>query len=286
MRRGIPLLIAAAVALLVPSSEVSADQPKPSQERRLKILEREEPERLDPAFEMIMEKLDEDLRYVISSPIRMTPKATAVTGLTVLGTLFLINVDEKWAEEVVTSREGKSDRAYERLRVLGRNVPATTAGLYLLGYFLEDRSLKSRALEGFEAVAITALVTAGSGYLIGHKEPEDSTEAGEFEPLNKYHSMPDMSSSLVFSLAGVFAYERPWHQALLYYSIAAGTAVSRVYYEEAWPSDVFLGSVIGTAIGRTVASRARKGAREDVTVLPMLEFNAKPVLGLRIEFRL
>lgn len=256
------------------------------QERQLKILEPEEIEQLDPAFEMIMLKLDGDLRYVLSAPVRLTPKGTALTGLTVLGTLFLLNEDERYIEAVTDAKGDRSDRGYDRLRVLGRHVPETTAGIYLLGYFLDDTDMKSRALGGLEAVAITALLTAGSGYVIGHKGPDDVESSSEFEPFSKYHSMPDMNSSLVFSVASTFAYDRPWHQSLLIYGVAAGTAMSRVYHEEAWPSDVFLGSVLGTAIGRTVAARSRGGKEPSFSVLPVLQYNAQPAIGLELEFKL
>jgi hypothetical protein len=256
------------------------------QERQLKIIEPEEIERLDPAFEMIMQKLDGDLRYVLSAPVRVTPKGTALTGLAVLGTLFLLNEDENYLEAVTDAKGDKSDKAYGRLSVLGRHVPETTAGLYLLGYFLDDTSMKSRALGGLEAVAITALLTAGSGYVIGHKGPDDVIFSDEFEPFSRYHSMPDMSSSLVFSMASTFAYDRPWHQSLIIYGIAAGTAMSRIYHKEAWPSDVFLGSVLGTAIGRTVAVRSRGEREPSFTVLPVLEYNARPAIGLQVEFKL
>lgn len=275
--------LAVSIVFMVPPAYSQAED---SPERQLKILEPEEIEQLDPAFEMIMQKLDGDLRYILSAPVRLTPKGTALTGLTVLGTLFLINEDENYLEEVTDTRGEKSDKAYDRLGVLGRHVPETTAGLYLLGYFLDDTDMKSRALGGLEAVAITALLTAGSGYIIGHKGPDQVESSDEFEPFNRYHSMPDMNSSLVFSMASAFAYDRPWHQSLLIYGIAAGTAMSRIYNEEAWPSDVFLGSVLGTAIGRTVAVRSRGGRERSFNVIPVLEYNARPAVGLKVEFEL
>ena len=277
------------LAVVVPSAlpaAVLAQEPEEPQ-RRLRILEPKKAERLDPAFEMIMDKIDEDLRFILSSPIRLTPKGTAYTGLTLLGTFFLVNEDDEYLDDVVSTRDQDSDDLYDRFRVLSRSVPETTAGLYLLGYFLDDTGLKSRALEALEAEALAALITAGSGYLIGHKGPKDSTESDQFEPFNRYRSMPDMSSSLVFSMAGVFAYERPFLEGLLYYGIAAGTALSRVYFEEAWPSDIFLGAVLGTVIGRTVATRSRtKGGDGDITLVPVLELDGRSAVGLKVEFKL
>jgi hypothetical protein len=256
-------------------------------DRQLRILEpADEVQRLDPAFEMIMDKIDGDLRYILSSPVRLTPRGTAITGLTLLGTLFLLNEDEEFLQDIADNRREGSEDVFDRFRVLGRNIPETTAGLYLLGYFLDSRSLKSNSLESFEAVAITALMTAGSGYVIGHKGPDDSVNSDDFEPFNKYRSMPDMNSSLIFSVASVFAYEKHFLEAMLYYGIAAGTAYSRLYYQDAWPSDVFLGSVLGVFIGNTVAARSRNGGESNFSLLPVLEQNGNAAIGLKVEFKL
>jgi hypothetical protein len=281
--RPLPIILAFGLFITVSSAHGQSEDVR---DRELKIIEPRKAEQLDPAFEMIMEKLDSDLRYILSSPVRITPKGTALAGLTVLGTLFLLDEDEDYLNEVVASEGEKSDKIYNRLRVLGRHVPEFTAGFYLLGYFLDDPGLKSRSLGSIEAVAITALVTAGSGYIIGRKGPDASPSSDDYEPFSKYHSMPDVNTSLVFSMASVFAYDRPLHQALIFYGIAAGTAMSRVYFEESWPSDVFLGSVLGTVIGRTVAARSRGEREPTFSVLPMLEHNAKPVIGLKVEFKL
>lgn len=272
------------LAVLNPHAYAQSEDPL---DRQLRILEpSEEVRRLDPAFEMIMEKIDDDLRHVLSSPVRLTPRGTAVTGLTLLGTLYLLNEDEEFLGDIVEAKDEDSDDVYERLRVLGRNVPSTAAGLYLLGYFMDSKNLKSSSLESLEAIAITALISAGTGYVIGHKGPDDSATSDEFEPFNKYRSMPDMNSSLIFSIASVYAYDKSTLEAMLYYGIAAGTAYSRLHFEDAWPSDVFLGSILGTAIGRTVAARSRDGGDSKFTLLPVLEHNGKSALGLKVEFKL
>jgi membrane-associated phospholipid phosphatase len=256
-------------------------------DRQLKILEPvDEIQDLDPAFEMIMEKIDGDLRHILSSPVRRTPKGTAITGLTLLGTLFLLNEDDEYLSDIANTGSGNSDDVLHRLRVLGHNVPSTTAGLYLLGYFFDSKTLKSSSLESLEAAAIPALITAGSGYVIGHKGPQDSSNSDKFEPFNKYRSMPDMNSSLIFSMASVYAYETPFLETLLYYGIAAGTVYSRLYFQQAWPSDVFLGSILGTAIGRTVAARSRNGGESNFSMVPVLEHNGKAAIGLKVEFKL
>ena len=280
------LCIAVGICFGIMTPQVHA-QSETQPDRQLRILEpTDEVQDLDPAFEMIMEKIDGDLKFILSSPVRQTPKATAIAGLTLLGTIFLLNRDEDILRDIANAGDESSGDIFERLRVLGRNIPETMAGLYLLGYFVDSKSLKSNSLESFEAIAITALITAGSGYVIGHKGPDDSANSDDFEPFSGYRSMPDMNSSLIFSVASVFAYEKNFWEALAYYGIAAGTAYSRLYFQDAWPSDVFLGSVLGAAIGRAVAVRSRNGEEKSFTLLPVLEHRGNAAFGLKVEFKL
>jgi hypothetical protein len=279
------LAVLSVVCLLV-FPLVAHGQGADAPERRLEVLGPEETIPLDPAFESIMKKIDSDLKHIISSPVRLTPKGTALTGLTLLTTLFLLDRDEDYLSEMAAGDDENSDRFYERMNVIGGHIPEMTAGFYLLGYFLDDAALKSRSLAGVESIAISALISAGSGYLLGHKSPEDTTSSGKFEPLSQYHSMPDMTSAMIFSVAGAFTYDQPWYQSILIYGIAAGTSLSRLYYEKAWPSDVFLGSVLGLTVGRTIASRSMGDKPASWSVLPILEYDARPAVGLKVEFRL
>lgn len=270
--------------LVIPQVHAQSDT---QSDRQLKILDpADEVQDLDPAFEMIMEKVDGDLRHVLSSPKRLTPRGTAITGLTLIGTIFLLDQDEDYLADIGDPARESSDDVFERLRVLGRSVPDTTAGLYLLGYFIDSKNLKSSSLEALEAEAITALITACSAYVLGRQGPQDSSNSDDFEPFSGYNSLPDMDSALVFSMASVYAFEKPLLEALLYYGIATGTAYSRLYFQNAWPSDVFLGSILGAAIGRAVAARSRNGGGSNYTLIPVLEQNGNAAMGLRVEFKL
>ena len=178
--------------------------------RKLTIIEpAEESSQLDPAFEMIMEKLDRDLNYLLSAPVRMTPKGTAYFGVTLLTTIYLLDFDDEYLDDISSERGETSDRIYDRLNIIGSNIPEIAAGMYLLGGFLKNQTLKTKSLQGLEASALTALVAIGTGYLIGHAGPDQANDAGEFRTLTQNRSMPDLSTALSFSFAGVLACRYP-----------------------------------------------------------------------------
>ncbi|MEE8546933.1 MAG: hypothetical protein V3S63_02395, partial [bacterium] len=175
--------------LLPPSVHAQGDVSVDS--RQLTIIEPDEDHpQLDPAFDMIMEKLDRDLDYLLSAQFRMTPKGTAYLGVTLLTTIYLLDFDDEYLDDISSKRGESSDRIYSRLNCIGSNIPEIAAGMYLLGGFLKSQTLKTKSLQGLEASALTALVAIGTGYLIGHVEPDQANDAGEFKILTENRSMP------------------------------------------------------------------------------------------------
>ncbi len=279
---GLVVMGIAAAARPVPCLAAEGEEPG----RSLRVYEpAEAPSPLDPAFDLVMEKVDGDLRYVLLSPFRITPKGAATAGMAAIVTLYLLDRDEDYLDDLSNERGHTSDKVFGRLRVLGGNVPEFTAGLYLAGYFLDSQDLKSRSLQGLEAVAITALLTGASGYLLGHASPGQSPESQEFESFSDYHSMPDMNTALTFSLASVMAYDRGWAGTLGAYAVATGVGLQRLYDREAWPSDVFIGAVLGAAIGRSVAYLSHTPDEKGATLVPYVTGGREPATGLMAQWR-
>ncbi len=253
--------------------------------RKLTIIEpAEEPPQLDPAFEMIMEKLDRDLNYLLSAPFRMTPKGTAYFGVTLLTTIYLLDFDDEYLDDISSERGKSSDRIYDRLNIIGSNIPEIAAGMYLLGGFLKSQTLKTKSLQGLEASALTTLVAVGTGYLIGHAEPDQADGAGGFRTLTRNRSMPDLSTALSFSFAGVLAYEQRLMPQIAVYSLTTGIGLARLYDRHAWPSDVFLGAVMGLTIGRTVANLSTKPVGEKLSFFPMVFSSSQPSMGVGLKY--
>jgi len=256
----------------------------PSPSSRLTVLPPERGGTLDPAVEAISRKLDRDLDYLLSSPFRVTPKGAAGAGLTLAVTLLLLDGDRDRLEDLARPGGSASEKAYGRLRNLGRNVPETALALYLGGYLLDSPGLKADALLGGEAVALTALLTAVSSPVIGHASPSQSAAPDDFRGFDRYHSMPDMDSALAFSLAGAVGYGKGFWANLGLFTLATGAGLSRVHARDAWPSDVFIGGVLGTVIGRSVASLANGGG-ETAFAPVFLPGREGPVPGLGVALR-
>jgi hypothetical protein len=287
VRRGPSILLAALLAgnVLAPAAfSAPEDVSAPPALLRLTILPPEGGETLDPAVEAISHKLDRDLTYLLSSPLRATPKGAATLGVVLLGTLAMAGKDGDWSASLAGPRGKTEEEALDRLRVLGAHVPETALALYLAGYAFDSPQLKSGALQGAEAVAFTALFSAVSAPLIGHADPRQAADSRTFRPFDRYHAMPDMEAGMAFALASAFSYGRDvWTEAGCYL-LAGGVALARARHRAAWPSDLFLGAVLGIAVGRTIPSLSSPD--DAVSLGPsLIDSPAGPAPGVALTFR-
>ncbi len=254
--------------------------------RTLTVLEPEPGlERLDPAFEMVMEKVDKDLRYLLSSPFRLTPRGKAIVGVTLITSLVLLNNDAGFHEDISGNKKDRYDDIYHPFREFDDHLIEATAGFYLLGYLLEDKGIKSDTLLALESAALSALFAGVPAMVIGRSPPGDGEGDKKYEPFEKVGSLPDVNSAVIFSMAGALSRERGILSTLFWYGVATGVGLSRIYYDDAWPSDVFLGAVIGAAIGRSVADLSDGGADAKVRLSPVLDaLNNRYGLGMELRF--
>lgn len=255
-------------------------------ERTLTVLDTSESsDRLDPGFEMVMEKVDSDLQYLLSAPFRLTPKGTAIAGVTLLTTLVLVYNDEGALSDISGREDGFDDDTFRFFNDLGEYVIPITAGAYLAGYLFKDQRIKSSTLMSLEAAALTALFTGATQLILGRNPPGVGNGPEEFRPFSGFGSMPDMDTALTFSIASVMAYRRGLLANIFWYGAATGVGLSQLYYEEAWPSDVFLGAVFGTVIGRAVSYLSTNSLGERISLIPTVIYGSRPAYGLKVSYR-
>jgi len=131
--------------------------------------------------------------------------------------------------------------------------------LYGCGAIWKNDKAKAISLKGVEAF-ILSTISAQIIKQITHRHrpfqddpPNPDLWEGPFAPIT-YTSFPSGHSAVVFAVATVIgsAYKETIWVPVLCYSIAGMTALSRIYDNKHWASDVLFGSVLGFAIGKTV----------------------------------
>jgi hypothetical protein len=122
-------------------------------------------------------------------------------------------------------------------------------GLYLWGKLKSDNHKTETAILAGEAAVNSLLVTEALKYSTGRDRPQEGGGGGRF--FQGGSSFPSEHASAAWSIAGVIAHEYPGPlTSFLAYGMAATVSVARVTAKQHFPSDVFVGAVLGWWISR------------------------------------
>ncbi len=166
----------------------------------------------------------------------------------------------------------------------GKGTCLVMGGLYATGWILKDNRLAGTSLTAGKAFVVSSVGTMIIKQLTHRHRPyqddipDRSNWDGPFSSV-EYTSFPSGHSTAAFSLATVFAleYGRTIWVPTLAYTLAAGTAVSRLYDNKHWASDIVIGSVLGYVTGRFMWKQSKKTGIQKFTVIPNFGYDFSSV---------
>lgn len=215
--------------------------------------------------------------YTFSAPGRWGGKDWIVLGGLVAGTTALTFLDEPvrgfWLEQDNRFMDGLGRIGYH----FGKPYTAmsATAGFYVSGILFKSAWAKETGL-----ILGTTLLTTGTlmGVLknaAGRGRPAPGMDNLEFRPFTDapaWHSFPSGHSAMGFGISVVLARRvESVPLKVTFYSLAGITAVSRMYSDSHWISDVGFGGMLAwfcadTALKRMQMNRFRTPGRPKVLV--------------------
>ena len=178
-------------------------------------------------------------------------EALAVAGA--VSTAFL--VDEPLQRYLQRHRSSTSDDVATAFRHLGQPEVYGTLSLGLIGSgLITHRPNLTRA--GGRLVASIVLSAAefeAIKRLSGRARPDSGLGAFHFDPFSDSESLPSGHVTVAFTLAASLADDihRPWATVGLY-TLATGTAYSRLNDDRHWLSDTALGAALGITTAKLV----------------------------------
>ena len=203
-----------------------------------------------------------DGRDILISPYRWNKYHWIAFSSVAVVTAFLFTQDaslQKIAQKNQNSFMTWASRAgMERLGSGIYTIPALGI-LYGVGAIVKNDKARYTALKGVEAY-LMAFVSVQILKQLTHRHrpymddpPNPYLWDGPFQPISN-SSFPSGHSANAFAIATVVAtaYSKTIWVPIVCYTLAGLTAASRVYQNDHWFSDVFVGSVVGFAIGRTI----------------------------------
>jgi len=202
----------------------------------------------------------EDTKVIFTAPGRWDDKDWLKTaGILGISTGLYFGVDQQlkdWSQREKTETTEAISKSFE-IFGNGRYPVFTTGALYAVGAVIKKEKPKRVALLLLESYLITGISAQLTKFLSSRERPWSN------EPFNIWHGPrikdPKASffsghASTVWAFATVFALEYEQHKwiAPVAYSIATLSTLSRIHDNAHWASDVFIGSVIGYYMTKTI----------------------------------
>jgi membrane-associated phospholipid phosphatase len=191
-----------------------------------------------------------DQKDIWTSPFRLKPGdlkwAVPFAGITT----GLIMTDRTAAHEASRNHVNASTTFSDAgLAVFG----ASSAGFYFLGRYTGDSQKRETGILSGEAMVNALAVDEVLKYAFQRQRPFENNGAGRFFQGGSQNSFPSAHATLSFAFASVIAHEYPgWLTKMLAYGGASAISLARVTGKEHFPSDVFVGGVLGYFIGEHV----------------------------------
>lgn len=203
----------------------------------------------------------ETTKFVLS-PLNWDGKDFLTAGCAVVTTALIMPADHGIKTAVMRDRSYENKGLMRFGTIYGDATPSLILGAGLLahGLIAGDSYTKQFGFELVQSIAYTGAVILVLKSAIGRQRPGYTNEQFNFSPFalskgDEYQSCPSGHSSIAFAVSTVFAskVKSGWLKALCY-TPAVITAVSRVYNNRHWASDVVLGAFIGHFIGQFVVN--------------------------------
>lgn len=190
------------------------------------------------------------MMYTYSAPTRWDGKDWLKAGGVVLGTVALTLIDDP-VRSFATS--GKT-RFLDHVNTVGYHYGkpytgfALSSGLYLTGMIFKSEWARETGLILGTSLLSAGIIESTLKPLVGRARPYENEGNYEITFLNKkaaYHSFPSGHASMAFTISIVMARRvQSVPVKIIFYSLAASTAVCRLYSDQHWVSDVAFGGAI------------------------------------------
>src|SRR6267142_3739938 len=127
-------------------------------------------------------------------------------------------------------------------------------GMWLLGHVGHNEHWSETGFLAGEAAINSLVAVEALKYSLGRQRPFQGNGSGPF--FQRGTSFPSEHSAAAWSIAGVVAHEYPGPlMKIMAYGLASLVDYSRVRGRQHFPSDVFVGSIVGNLIAQNIYSR-------------------------------
>lgn len=244
----------------------------------------------------------EDLWYMVSSPTRLDARGWLQTA-GVVGAGAVIYANDQEILDAMRRQQGEGwydalvwvGYRWERVGLMGKTNPYYI-GAAAVGLATDVEPLAVIPMQILESHITSGGIRNVAKLAIGRQRPTSDEGPYAFEP-GDGTSFPSGHSSVVFEVAGVLSHHafRVPHMGPPVWGVthfaATSVALQRIDSESHWPSDVYLGAVLGMLTSRTVIDRWQERANggDGFPAKPQVSwsptFGRQTGVGVRVDVR-
>jgi membrane-associated phospholipid phosphatase len=236
--------------------------------------------------ETLVSRFFKDEGEIWTAPFNLDLKATLLFSAVLVGTGILIANDEGIYESFKTyqGRNAWVDAVSPKVTLLGDwGIDCGIAGLFFLGgVAFKDQKARDTGLMALETLLHTGFLAQVIKHLAGRQRPlADQGQDYWFGPgaffkrysekyFSRYDSFASGHTITAWGLATVIAenYKNHFWVPLACYGLATAVGLSRLTEDAHWMSDVFVGAVLGYAIGKMVVRNHNRQLQLSPAVSP------------------
>lgn len=205
--------------------------------------------------------------------------------LVVLGGIGLLStLDQPVANHFRDHRSAGGDNLADAWSRIGTPLifGPVTVGLVAGGLIAKDPEVTKAGGRLALALVLAGAADQGLKTVLGRERPLGNEGAFDFDPGHFDRAFPSGHTAMAFAMATSLADDvHPTWAKLGLYGLATGVAVSRVYQQQHWVSDVFGGAALGIASAKFASGKWRiLGLRAP----SFLMSSGRPGLGYQFKF--
>ncbi len=198
-----------------------------------------------------------------TAPIRFSSTDWIKAGAVVLTTTAFMPLDKDIRKEFQNKHNDTKDKIADIGSAYGNIITPVIigGGIYSYGLFFKDDYIRETGRMVFEAVLYSGIITNVTKIISGRSRPY--TERGPYFynmfTLNESSlSLSSGHTTVAFAMSSVLANRiKNVYATIGLYTLSAVTALSRIYSDEHWASDVVLASAIGYFVGDYISSEKK-----------------------------
>jgi len=206
-----------------------------------------------------------------SAPLNFNSRDWITTGAVFITTSVLYLKDESLRAYSKKNHSDINDKIYDAGTGYGNLITPVVLGgsVYIYGLASSNDFVRVTGRMVFESVLYSGIVTTVLKSVTGRYRPYMNAGSKFFQPLQIDEgklSFPSGHATVAFAISSVLSNRiNNIYASIGLYTIAGVTAISRVYRNDHWSSDVFFGSAIGYFIGDYISSNSVSVSKNKVS---------------------